>query len=208
MPLSQPITPGIVDWSGENPGILLKDEAGDFSAMALFFRIAWSPAGQGHVLLLYGTPSAVTGSAHAPNVMLTDNVALGNFLKMNFIGKLKLFRAAPAFKQLPLMLAQSIRSTGDPLGHRYSETISGGGVTVELVWEGLEPPRALELTPDQVGTGAHTMFTILVPARAAQIIVNGQSLPGQVGKRMQAGVETTTAFLYFSETWVIPPEVA
>jgi hypothetical protein len=52
------------------------------------------------------------------------------------------------------------------------------------------------------------MFTILVPARAAQIIVNGQSLPGQVGKRMQAGVETTTAFLYFSETWVIPPEVA
>jgi len=70
----------------------------------------------------------------------------------------------------------------------------------------LEPPRALELAPDQVGTGAHTMFTLLVPARDAQIIVNGHNLAGKVGTRMQAGVETTTAFLYFSETWVIPPE--
>jgi hypothetical protein len=197
-----------VDWSGENPGILLKDAAGNFSAMALFFRVAWSPVGQGNVLLLYGTPAAATGTADAPNVMLADNMALADFLKRNFIGKLSAFRTAPAFEELPVKLAQAVRSSGDPMGHRYTETVSGNGLTVELVWEGLEPPRALELTPDQVGTGAHTMFTLLVPARAAQIIVNGHSLPGQIGIRVQAGVETTTAFLYFSETWVIPPEVA
>ena len=51
------------------------------------------------------------------------------------------------------------------------------------------------------------MFTLLVPAQSAQIIVNGASLPGKVGSRVQAGMETTSAFLYFSETWVIPPEV-
>ena len=67
-------------------------------------------------------------------------------------------------------------------------------------------PRAL--TPDQVGTGEHTMFTLLVPAHSAQIIVNGQSLPGKIGQRVQAGYETTTAFLYFCETWVIPPEAS
>ena len=78
---------------------------------------------------------------------------------------------------------------------------------MELVWEDLEPPRALELTPDQVGTAEHTMFTLLVPAQSAQIIVNGHLLPGALGTRVQAGFETTTAFLYFSETWVIPPEV-
>ena len=94
------------------------------------------------------------------------------------------------------------------MSHRYSETISGEGLTVELVWENLEQPKALELTPDQVGTGMHTMFTLLVPARDAQIIVNGRALPGTVGTRVQAGFETTTAFLYFSETWVIPPEDA
>lgn len=206
MPLSEPITPGTVDWTGENPGIVLKDEAGNASAMALFFRVAWSPVGQGHVLLLYGTPAAATGTRAAPNVMLADNMPLARFLKENFIGKLAAFRAAPAFDGLEVKLAQAVRSTGDPSGHRYTETISGDGLTVELVWEGLEAPRALELTPDQVGTGAHTMFTLLVPAREAHIIVNGYSLPGKVGTRVQAGVETTTAFLYFSETWVIPPE--
>ncbi|MFU0507052.1 hypothetical protein [Pseudaminobacter sp. NGMCC 1.201702] len=208
MPLAEPITPGVVDWSGENPGILLKDAAGDFSAMALFFRIAWSPAGQGHVLLLYGTPAAVSGTAEAPNVLLTDNASLAAFLKDNFIGRLKIFRAPPAFEGMSVKLAQAVRSSGDPMGHRYCETISGDGLTVELVWEELEPPRALELTPDQVGTGAHTMFSLLVPARTARIIVNGYSLPGQIGTRIQAGIETTTAFLYFSETWVIPPEDA
>lgn len=206
MPLYQPITPGTVDWTGENPGIVLKDEAGNASAMALFFRVAWSPVGQGHVLLLYGTPATATGTPTAPNVMLADNMPLARFLKENFIAKLAAFRAAPAFDGLEVKLAQAVRNSGDPLGHRYTETISGGQLTVELVWEGLEPPRALELTPDQVGTGAHTMFTLLVPAREAHIIVNGHTLPGKVGTRMQAGVETTTAFLYFSETWVIPPE--
>ena len=70
MPLSQPVTPGTVDWTGENPGILLKNPDGSFAAMALFFRVAWSPAGQGQVLLLYGTPASAEGSNKAPNIML------------------------------------------------------------------------------------------------------------------------------------------
>ncbi len=205
MPLSEPITPGIVDWTGENPGILLKDEEDNFSAMALFFRVAWSPVGQGQVLLLYGTPQQVEGTETAPNLLMSDNLKLAEFLKENFIAKLAAFRQAPAFETLSHRLATTVRSSGDPMGHRYTETISGEGLTVELVWENLEKPLVLELTPEQVGTGEHTMFTLLVPANNAQIIVNGQSLPGKVGTRVQAGYETTTAFLYFSETWVIPP---
>ena len=208
MPLNEPVTPGTLDWTGENPGILLKDASGDFSAMALFFRVAWSPAGQGQVLLLFGTPGAIEGKPGAPNVIFSDNSALTAFLKENFIGKLAAFANAPAFATLPEVRAQAVRSSGDPMGHRYSETISGGELTVELVWEDLEPPRALELTPEQVGTAEHTMFTLLVPARSAQIIVNGRALPGKLGNRVQAGFETTTAFLYFSETWIIPPKVA
>jgi hypothetical protein len=205
MPLAEPITPGVVDWTGENPGILLKNDDGSFAAMALFFRVAWSPAGQGQVLLLYGRPQEKDGTAAAPNVLMSDNPALADYLKTNFIGKLAAFANAPAFAQLPHILAQSVRSSGDPMGHRYTETIAGEGLVIELVWEELEEARALELTPDQVGTGEHTMFTLLVPARAAQILVNGKALPGAVGTRVQAAMETTTAFLYFSETWIIPP---
>ena len=206
MPLTNPVTPGVVDWTGENPGILLKNEDGSFSAMALFFRVAWSPVGQGQVLLLYGTPDAVVGTENAPNVMMADNIELAEFLKDQFIGRLAAFRNAPAFETVPIQPTRAVRSSGDPMGHRYVETISGGDLTVELVWEDLEPPKVLELTPEQVGTGMHTMFTLLVPAKSAQIIVNGHPLPGAVGERVQAGFETTTAFLYFSETWVIPPE--
>ncbi|MFZ1726071.1 MAG: hypothetical protein WBO29_12465 [Albidovulum sp.] len=207
MPLNEPITPGVVDWTGENPGILLKDADGNFSAMALFFRVAWSPVGQGQVLLLYGTPAEVIGPADAPNVILSDNPALTRFLKKNFISKLAAFAKAAAFDTLPELCAQTVRSSGDPMSHRYSETISGEGLCVELIWEGLERPRALELSPHEVGSGEHNMFSLLVPARDAQIIVNGKSLPGKPGTRVQAGYETTTAFLYFSETWVIPPVV-
>lgn len=206
MPLNEPVTPGVVDWTGENPGILLKDATGNFSAMALFFRVAWSPVGQGQMLLLYGTPGAIDGPVEAPNVLMADNMAVAEYLMENFIGKLGAFRAAPAFDTLPRRSIQTVRVDGDPMGHRYAETITGEGLTVQLVWEGLESPKALELTPDQVGTGEHVMFTLLVPARDAQIIVNGHVLPGAVGERVQAGFETMTAFLYFSETWVIPPE--
>lgn len=205
MPLSEPITPGLVDWTGENPGILLKNDDGSFASMALFFRVAWSPVGQGQVLLLYGTPGSAEAEPDAPNILLSDNNALSHYLLENFIGKLGAFRDSPAFDNLTHVSAQSIRSSGDPMGHRYTETVAGEGYCVELVWEDLESPRALELTPEQVGTGEHTMFTLLVPAQQAQIIVNGKSLPGVVGTRVQAGMETTTAFLYFSETWVIPP---
>lgn len=206
MPLAEPITPGRVDWTGENPGILLKTDDDRFAAMALFFRVAWSPVGQGQVLLLYASPDDEKGKADAPNILLGDNAGLARYLIDNFIGKLAAFRDAPAFAGLEHLSAQSIYSSGDPMGPRYSETVSGEGYTVQLVWENLEAPRVLELTPDQVGTQEHTMFTLLVPARDAQIFVNGRSLPGRVGTRVQAGMETTTAFLYFSETWVIPPD--
>ena len=208
MPLSEPITPGVVDWTGENPGILLKNDDGTFSAMALFFRVAWSPVGQGQVLLLYGTPGQEQGSDEAPNIIISDNAELSKYLLDNFIGRLAAFRDAPAFNGLKHLVAQSVQTDGDPMSHRYSETISGEGTSVQLVWEDLEHPRALELMPDQVGSGMHTMFTVLVPAQQAGILVNGKSLPGKLGTRVQAGVETTSAFLYFTETWIIPPDAS
>ena len=206
MPLSEPITPGVVDWSGENPGILLKNDDGSFSAMALFFRVAWSPVGQGQVLLLYGTPNAEQGSAQAPNLIISDNLEMSDYLLENFIAKLAAFRDAPAFNGLQHLVAQSIQTDGDAMKDRYTETVSGEGYSVQLVWEQLEPPRALELMPHQVGSGIHSMFSVLVPAQQASILVNGKPLPGKLGTRVQADVETTSAFLYFTETWIIPPD--
>lgn len=198
--------PGEVDWTGENPGILLKERPdGPFSAMALFFRIAWSPVGQGHALLLYQQPQTSGDFARTGNALISDNPQVASYLKEHFIARLPTFRDAPAFQTLTNLSANRFRSSGDPLGHRYTESVVGQDFNVELVWEDLEPPRMLELVPELTGTKAHTMSTLLVPARNAQILVNGRRLPGEPVKRVQAGFETTTAFLYFSETWVLPP---
>ncbi len=199
-----PYTTGKVDWTGENPGILLKDEHGEFSAMALFFRVVWSPVGGGELLLLYGDPQAEKGPADRPNALIGDSPQLAEHLMHNFIGKLEAFRKARAFSGLTFEKAKEIRTTGDPFGKRFIETVATETLTVELVWEDLETPKLLRLTPEETGTKEHYMTTILVPARTGKILVNGNPLPGQLGTRIQAGFETTTAFLYFGETWVFP----
>ena len=57
MPIKPNVRTGNVDWTGENPGMLLKtDPAGDWSVLMLFFRIVWSPVGPGNILLLYEAP--------------------------------------------------------------------------------------------------------------------------------------------------------
>ena len=54
--------------------------------------------GQGEVMLLYGTPNARTGSDEAPNVVITTNAEVSDYLLENFVGRLAAFRDAPAFE--------------------------------------------------------------------------------------------------------------
>ena len=51
--------PGTVEWSGENPGISLKERPdGPFTTLASFFRVVLSPHGRGHALVLMQSPQA------------------------------------------------------------------------------------------------------------------------------------------------------
>ena len=204
MPIAPAINPGKIDWSGENPGILLKEDPdGPFSAMALFFRIVFSPAGRGHALLLYENPNVEDSLPAVHNVMLSDNESLARYLMANFIGKLPSFAGAPAFKAVQYVTVDSVRSEGDPRS-RYAEVVTAPGLEVRLDWDELGRPVALELPPEETGPKEHEMFTLLIESRKASIFVNGTPLPGRPVPRVQAGIETTTAFLYFSETWIWP----
>ena len=208
MPIAPAINPGPIDWSGENPGILLKEDPdGPWSAMALFFRVVYSPAGRGHALLLYENPNVAESLPALHNVMLSDNEALGHYLLNRFIAKLATFAGAPAFQAVQHLPIGAVRAEGDPRS-RYSEVVSGPDLEVRLIWEQLGRPVALELPPPETGPKEHTLFTLLIEARKAAIIVNGKTLPGRPVPRVQAGLETTTAFLYFSETWIWPPDSA
>ena len=203
MPIGVPINPGRIDWSGENPGIMLKERAdGPWSALALFFRIAWSPQGRGTALVLYGQPDAAAGLPAADNVVITDNEPMARYLMRDFVGKFGVFGEVPAFRAMSYAPLTHAATGGDPCASRYVETVGAPGVTVELVWEDLGAPTAIEIPPPLSGTREHTMFSRLVEARRAAIIVNGRQLPGVPVPREQAGLKTTTAFLYFAETWI------
>jgi len=201
---TSPVNPGRIDWSGENPGILLKDqEDGPFSAMALFFRIRFSAFGQGHALLLFADPQNPRSLPDVHNVFMSDNERLGDYLIADFIAKLPAFAEAPAFAGMTHVPIKSVRTEGDP-NTRYKEIVHAKDMTVEMVWDQLGDPTFLELPPELTGPKDRELTTLLIESREARILVNGRSLPGKPAKRVQAGIETTTAFLYFSETWVIP----
>ena len=72
-----PINPGKIDWSGENPGMYLKDsETGPFVTLISFFRVVASPLGKGHAAFMLLDPHGDGRSADKPNVCLTDNEPL------------------------------------------------------------------------------------------------------------------------------------
>ena len=60
------VNPGIVDWSGENPGIYLRDEAeGPWVTLGVFFRVVLSPFGIGHAMLVLDEPNTSKKSVGA-----------------------------------------------------------------------------------------------------------------------------------------------
>lgn len=203
MPIGIPINPDRLDWTGDNPGIMLKErEDGPWSALALLFRIAWSPHGRGTALVLYEQPDVARSAPDANNVVITDNEPMAGYLMRDFVAKFGVFGEVAAFAAMRYMPLTHTMTTGDPCGNRVTEVVCSGSLSVELVWEALGRPTALELPPALSGTGAHTMFSLLVESRRAAILVNGRRLPGAPVPREQAGIQTTTAFLYYAESWL------
>jgi hypothetical protein len=57
----QIIFPGAIDWSGENPGMYLKESTdGPFVTLVSFFRVMLSPHGGGHAVVVLQEPQAKT----------------------------------------------------------------------------------------------------------------------------------------------------
>ncbi|MGH7042925.1 MAG: hypothetical protein ACREFY_12450 [Acetobacteraceae bacterium] len=196
------IFPGTVEWSGENPGISLKErEDGPFVALASFFRVVLSPHGRGHALVLLRAPQATQPAPEQANLCLTDNEPLARFLIAGFVAQFGAFRNLPALQAIEYRRLDRVEAAGDPRS-AYSETVTAGGLTVRLRWTGLGQPFCFALPPDKSATGRHHMPSLFVPCEDAAIEVNGQRLPGKPVAREVAGHAMSTAMLAFSETWI------
>ena len=198
---SNPYPGGTVDWTGENPGIYLKDDAGAFVSLASLFRVMWSPHGAGHALVLLDDPSGTRPDA--VNLCLTDNPAMARWCIDHFLVHFAAFKGRSLLATLPMHALDSVTRGGDSRTE-YTERVTGAGHDVTLRWGGLGAPYAVDMAPDLTATGRHRMYSLFVDSDDASITLDGRRLPGRVMPRPVAGRDSRTAFLAFSETWLLP----
>ena len=95
------VFPGQVEWSGENPGISLKQQVdGPFTTLASFFRVVLSPHGRGHALVLLRSPQEADPAPERANVCLHDNEPLARYLVTEFVSHFGAFRGLPGLQGL------------------------------------------------------------------------------------------------------------
>jgi hypothetical protein len=204
-PMADPIVfAGNVEWSGENPGISLKQRPdGPFTTLASFFRVVLSPHGRGHALVLMQSPQEAHPQPEQANVCLHDNDKLARYLVADYLSNFGAYKGLPGLTGLTYRKLDSVAASGDPASS-YSETVKAGDLTVQLTWSGLGKPFCFALPPDKSATGKHIMPSLFVGCADATVTVNGRTLPGKPVPREIAGQNISTAMLAFSETWIRP----
>jgi hypothetical protein len=195
------VTAASVAWSGENPGIYLREAAdGPWTCLATFFRVVVSPHGRGHAAVVMLDPDG-PGTAERPNLCVTDNEPLARWLVSDFVAAFGSFRGNPNLARLAYRPAAVWRSEGDARS-TWRELIQGPDLDIALEWSGLGETFLCAVPSDQTPTGKHDLYTVFVTAAGAGVTVNGVAGRGQPVPRQSFGRASTTAFLAFSETWV------
>ncbi len=198
------VFPGKVEWSGENPGVSLKeDPAGPFTTLASFFRVVLSPHGRGHALVLLCAPQEGAPPADRPNICLTDNEPMARWLVADYVSHFGAWRGLTGLAALQYRPLEAVEAGGDAIT-AYHETVRGAGLEVRLDWTGLGEPFCFVFPPELSATGAHHMPSLFVGCADASVTVNGQRRPGAPVPRDVAGRRISTAMLAFSETWIRP----
>ena len=201
------VNTGRVDWSGENPGIYLKqDPEQDYTALALFFRVVLSPYGRGHAAIVLAQPDLAGGWPDTPNFIMTDNQRMMRWIVDGWVRKMPTFVGREGLSHMRWLDLDSVEKKPGDMKTRYCEILRGGGVTLEMQWLDLGPPLPVEVTRENSATGEHEMYSVFLEAAQANILINGTALTGQVGQRQFFGRTMSTAFLAFSETWVTPQD--
>jgi hypothetical protein len=182
---------------GENPGIrLVTKEGAPPSTSVSFWRVLQSPAGAGHVCFL---TSDITGDGPTPDdvrVAFADNEKLAGYVALQLMTA---FDKAYGEKPFPVKTARFERS-GDT-ATAWKETIRSDGTTVELVWRDFYEPFVIESRAG-VPHNPYTILSTFIPARAADVIINGTRAAGTPTPRMRGTRQSSSAFLAFAETWL------
>jgi hypothetical protein len=191
MPDVQMVDPHDVVLTGENSFIRLSNDGGATVADRVsHWRINWSPAGAGHALFI---ESSLTGNG--PRVY-TDNAGVARFLQRTIESMLyKPF----SDESLPLIDAE-FDQTGDSLSTVEERIVSSKDDIIMAYWD-LMTPFILTQPPGERPLGVYSTF---LPARGAQLSVNGEAATAKVFLSERFGRPSSSCCLAWSESWTRP----
>jgi hypothetical protein len=197
------INPGVVDWSGENPGMYLREAAdGPFVTLVSYFRVVLSPAGRGHAAFILQDPHGDGKSAAKPNLCITDNEPMAAYLRDGFVANFGAFKGIKALSSIRMVPGWDFMRAGDGAASHVEWFRSTVG-QVSLTWKDLGDVYTVEMPKDKSATGQHEMFSLFVDVRGVEVSINGKGVAGKPFPREFAGKKnSSTAFLAYSETWV------
>jgi hypothetical protein len=189
----QMVDPHDVVMTGENSFIRLSNDGGKtIHQRVSHWRVLWSPAGQGHALFI---ESSLTGKG--PRVY-ADNAGMARFLQRSIESLLyKEF----ADESLPIIDAEFTRS-GNSLSTVEERVVSSDDEII-LAWWDLMKPFILTMPPGAMGRPLGVYSTFL-PAKSAQLWVNGEAAAGSVFLMDRFGKPASSCCLAWSESWTRP----
>ena len=184
------VDPHDVVMTGENSFIRLSKDGGiSLATRASHWRVLWSPAGQVHVLFLEVDDG--------PKIY-SDNVGMTRYLQKHIE---KLLHAPFGDEKLPVIDAQFER-TGHSLATVEERVLSTNTEIVMSWWDFLNP-FILTMPPGAMKRpiGVYSTF---IPAKSAQLTVNGEAMPGEPFEQDRFGKASSSCCLAWSESWTRP----
>ena len=184
--------PNQVRLTGENQYMRLHTEAqGPMTTRASHWRILLSPSGPGHVLFLR---SDVTDDERR---IYTDNIAMTRWLQQEIL-------AAGEFSDQAIPVVHAVFSRSGDSRCFWTETIETVAEHIALTWYDFGEPFVIS-----VPAGSDRPLgwsSVFVPARRAQLTLNGRVATGRPFPEPRGDRMSSTAGLALSETWVRPQQ--
>jgi len=187
----QMVDPHDVVMTGENSFIRLSNDGGKTLADRVsHWRVLWSPAGQGHALFIE--------REGCKPLVYSDNAGMTRYLQRHIES---LLHKPFADESLPIVDAE-FRRTGNSLSTVEERVVSTDDEIV-LTWWDLMTPFILTMPPGAMNRplGVYSTF---IPAKSAQLSVNGEAAGGRVFAQERFGRPSSSCCLAWSESWTRP----
>ena len=181
-----------VRFTGENNYMRLHDEeGGPMTTRASHWRAHISPGGPGHVLFLR---SDVTDNEAR---IYSDNIALARWIQE------EISNTGEFADQTITVVEAGFSRSGDST-YFWTEKVCTDEETISLTWYDFGQPFVTGVAPRSNPERPLGWSSVFVPARKAQLTLDGVAARGRPFPEKRGDNVSSTAGLALSETWVLP----